>query len=130
MAEEINTVPPEATSGGDASDNASGAAGDDAPTDLRYERDIKTQFPVARIKRLMQSDEDVGKVAQATPVVVAKALELFMVHIVEAACKQASDQQVKRVNMQHLYNAVMEEEKFDFIRETIEKSLHASQEKK
>lgn len=128
MAEEINSVPPEATSG-DASDTAGDGAGD-ASNDLRYERDIKTQFPVARIKRLMQSDEDVGKVAQATPVVVAKALELFMVHIVEAACKQASDQQVKRVNMQHLYNAVMEEEKFDFIRETIEKSLSASQEKK
>lgn len=32
--------------------------------------DVKTKFPVARIKRIMQSDEDVGKVAQVTPVVV------------------------------------------------------------
>jgi hypothetical protein len=29
--------------------------------------DIKTKFPVARIKRIIQADEDVGKVAQATP---------------------------------------------------------------
>lgn len=34
--------------------------------------DVKTRFPVARIKRIMQADEDVGKVAQVTPVVVCK----------------------------------------------------------
>lgn len=32
--------------------------------------DVKTKFPVARIKRIMQADEDVGKVAQVTPVAV------------------------------------------------------------
>lgn len=35
--------------------------------------DIRTKFPVARIKRIMQSDEDVGKVAQVTPIVVSKS---------------------------------------------------------
>ena len=34
--------------------------------------EVKTKFPVARIKRIMQADEDVGKVAQVTPVVVCK----------------------------------------------------------
>ena len=34
--------------------------------------EIKTKFPVARIKRIMQADEDVGKVAQVTPVAVCK----------------------------------------------------------
>jgi hypothetical protein len=33
---------------------------------------IKNHFPVARIKRIMQADDDVGKVAQVTPVVVCK----------------------------------------------------------
>jgi Dr1-associated corepressor len=33
---------------------------------------VKTKFPVARIKRIMQADEDVGKVAQVTPVIVCK----------------------------------------------------------
>lgn len=31
------------------------------------------KFPVARIKKIMQADEDVGKVAQATPVVVCES---------------------------------------------------------
>jgi len=30
----------------------------------------KSRFPVARIKKIMQADEDVGKVAQVTPVAV------------------------------------------------------------
>lgn len=34
------------------------------------EIEIKTKFPVARIKRIMQADEEVGKVAQVTPHVV------------------------------------------------------------
>ena len=30
----------------------------------------KSRFPVARIKKIMQADEDVGKVAQVTPVAI------------------------------------------------------------
>jgi hypothetical protein len=38
--------------------------------------EVKTKFPVARIKRIMQADEDVGKVAQVTPVAVCMLLPL------------------------------------------------------
>ncbi len=44
-----------------------------APVDLTSGIDVKTKFPVARIKRIMQADEDVGKVAQATPTAVGKS---------------------------------------------------------
>lgn len=33
---------------------------------------VATKFPVARIKRIMQADEDVGKVAQVTPTAVCE----------------------------------------------------------
>ena len=36
--------------------------------------DVKTKFPVARIKRIMQADEDVGKVANATPTAVCESI--------------------------------------------------------
>jgi hypothetical protein len=36
--------------------------------------EVKTKFPVARIKRIMQADEDVGKVAQVTPIAVCMYL--------------------------------------------------------
>ncbi|GAC99039.1 potential transcriptional repressor subunit [Pseudozyma hubeiensis SY62] len=35
-------------------------------------RSAQCKFPVARIKKIMQADEDVGKVAQATPVLICK----------------------------------------------------------
>lgn len=40
---------------------------------LEGDVEIKTKFPVARIKRIMQADEDVGKVSQVTPVAVCKS---------------------------------------------------------
>lgn len=38
---------------------------------------VRTKFPVARIKRIVQADEDVGKVAQVTPVVVCTLANRF-----------------------------------------------------
>ncbi|KAH0850853.1 hypothetical protein HID58_095193 [Brassica napus] len=39
---------------------------------------LDTRFPAARIKKIMQADEDVGKIALAVPVLVSKSLELFL----------------------------------------------------
>ena len=41
---------------------------------------MKTKFPVARIKRIMQADEDVGKVAQVTPTAVCECTSVDVVH--------------------------------------------------
>jgi predicted transcriptional regulator len=49
-----------------------------APVDLTAAIDVRTKFPVARIKRIMQADEDVGKVAQATPTAVGKSLSITL----------------------------------------------------
>ena len=45
--------------------------------------DIKTKFPVARIKRIMQADEDVGKVAQATPTAVCELQRSSVLFLVD-----------------------------------------------
>jgi len=37
----------------------------------------KSRFPVARIKKIMQADEDVGKVAQVTPVAICMSPSLY-----------------------------------------------------
>ncbi|KAF9242850.1 histone-fold-containing protein [Melanogaster broomeanus] len=72
----------------------------------------QTKFPVARIKKIMQKDEEVGKVAQATPVVISKALELFLALIVEEASK--------KVEAYHLKHAVDTTEMLDFLKEIVE----------
>jgi Dr1-associated corepressor len=103
--------------------------------------EVKTKFPVARIKRIMQADEDVGKVAQATPTAVcefcssllqvifqltavglaAKALELFMITLVTKAATEAGNRQSKRVTAAHLKQAVLADENLDFLQEIVSK---------
>ncbi|KAF2652729.1 histone-fold-containing protein [Lophiostoma macrostomum CBS 122681] len=86
---------------------------------------IKSHFPVARIKRIMQADDDVGKVAQVTPVVVSKALELFMISLVTKAASEAKARNSKRVGAVHLKQAVTKDEQFDFLSEIVSKVADA-----
>lgn len=83
--------------------------------------EVKTKFPVARIKRIMQADEDVGKVAQVTPTAVSKALELFMISVVTKAANEARAKQSKRVTAAHLKQAVMKDDQLDFLEQIISK---------
>ncbi|TPR09460.1 hydrolase CocE/NonD family protein [Aspergillus niger] len=90
-----------------------------APAPVNVE--VKTKFPVARIKRIMQADEDVGKVAQVTPIAVSKALELFMISLVTKAAREAKDRNSKRVTASHLKQAVVKDEVLDFLADIIAK---------
>ncbi|CAG8151481.1 unnamed protein product [Penicillium salamii] len=92
---------------------------DDVPPGAGIE--VKTKFPVARIKRIMQADEDVGKVAQVTPIAVSKALELFMISLVTKAAQEAKDRNSKRVTASHLKHAVAKDEVLDFLADIIAK---------
>jgi len=89
---------------------------------------LKTSFPVARIKRIMQADEDVGKVAQVTPHVVSRALELFMIKLISASATQArggaqaaagggGGKGPKRILVQHMKKAIQSDNTFDFLQE-------------
>ncbi|KAH3661650.1 hypothetical protein OGAPHI_006500 [Ogataea philodendri] len=85
---------------------------------------IKTHFPAARIKKLMQTDEDIGKVAQATPVAVGRALELFLCSLVEKSVETATTEQSKKITIQILSKTIQENEQFDFVVGVCDKYLH------
>jgi len=80
----------------------------------------QTKFPVARIKKIMQKDEEVGKVAQATPIVISKALELFLAMITEESSKVTVERGAKKVEVYHLKHAVETTEMLDFLKEIVE----------
>ncbi|KAI6376556.1 hypothetical protein MCOR25_002766 [Pyricularia grisea] len=80
---------------------------------------VKTRFPTARIKRIMQADEEVGKVAQQTPIAVGKALEMFMVALVSKSHDVAKDKGAKRVTAQHLKQVIESDDQWDFLREIV-----------
>lgn len=72
---------------------------------------------MARIKKMMQSDEDVGKIATVTPVLVAKALECMMEYLLKEACHVAVQRRTKTVTPQHLKMCVTNNDSFDFLRD-------------
>ncbi|KAF7559974.1 hypothetical protein G7046_g4176 [Stylonectria norvegica] len=80
---------------------------------------VKTKFPTARIKRIMQADEEVGKVAQQTPIAVGKALELFMIQMVSKSAEVAKEKGSKRVTAAMLKTVVEEDDQWDFLREIV-----------
>ncbi|KAH7143992.1 hypothetical protein EDB81DRAFT_514558 [Dactylonectria macrodidyma] len=80
---------------------------------------VRTKFPTARIKRIMQADEEVGKVAQQTPIAVGKALELFMIQMVSKSAEVAKEKGSKRVTASMLKHVVEEDEQWDFLREIV-----------
>ena len=90
--------------------------------------ELKTSFPVARIKRIMQADEDIGKVAQVTPHVVSRALELFMIKLISASAEQAqgagggaAGKGPRRILVQHMKKAILADNTFDFLHPAVEK---------
>ncbi|RYC60074.1 hypothetical protein CHU98_g6152 [Xylaria longipes] len=82
---------------------------------------VRTKFPTARIKRIMQADEEVGKVAQQTPIAVGKALELFMVQLVHRSAEVAKEKNSKRITAPMLKQAIDSTNEWDFLRDIVAK---------
>ena len=63
----------------------------------------KPTFPTSRIKQIMRTDEEVGRVAAGALVCVSKSVELFIQHVVSATV--SSLQGEKKVTLMHLYSS-------------------------
>ncbi|KAJ2362389.1 hypothetical protein H4S01_004805 [Coemansia sp. RSA 2610] len=68
----------------------------------------------------MQMDEEVGKMAQATPVLISKSLELFMQSIIDDVCKHARVCNSRKVTTTHLKRCIESTECYDFLKDTVE----------
>jgi len=69
----------------------------------------------------MQSDEEVGKIALATPILISKALELFMRDLIQKTSDITRTKNAKVMTVSHLKICVKQEENFDFLTEIVEK---------
>ncbi|ELQ75571.1 Class 2 transcription repressor NC2, alpha subunit (DRAP1) [Trachipleistophora hominis] len=82
---------------------------------LALDKKKRFRFPTARIKKIMQSDEDVGKISTYAPVVLGKATELFLFELVNAAVKLAESDK-RKVEVEDLERVVKENEQFIFLK--------------
>lgn len=77
------------------------------------------RFPAGRIKKIMQSDEEVGKVAQAVPIIISKTLELFVESLLEKSLRITTSRNAKTLSPSHMKQCIMAESRFDFLRELV-----------
>ncbi|KAG7555835.1 Histone-fold [Arabidopsis suecica] len=82
---------------------------------------LQTRFPATRIKKIMQTDEEVGKIAMAVPLLVSKALELFLQDLCNHTYDVTLSRGAKTVNSFHLKQCVHAFNIFDFLRDTVAK---------
>eukprot|EP00761_Pharyngomonas_kirbyi_P012043 gb/GECH01012070.1/.p1 GENE.gb/GECH01012070.1/~~gb/GECH01012070.1/.p1 ORF type:complete len:276 (+),score=60.92 gb/GECH01012070.1/:1-828(+) len=81
---------------------------------------IKTRFPLARIKRIMQDNEEVGKIATVAPHLISKSLELFVAELVNKSSEITQERNAKTMSSHHLKECINNEENFDFLRDLVE----------
>lgn len=82
---------------------------------------LDTRFPAARIKKIMQADEDIGKIALAVPLLVSKALELFLQDLCDRTYEITLRRGAKTVNAFHLKQCIQTCNVFDFLKDTVSK---------
>jgi hypothetical protein len=69
----------------------------------------------------MQADEDVGKIALAVPVLVSRALELFLQDLIDRTYEITLQSGAKTLNSFHLKQCVRRYSSFDFLTEVVNK---------
>jgi len=79
----------------------------------------RSRFPATRIKRIMQTDEDVGKISKDTPVLVSRGLELFIQDLVAQSASQAKEQGSSLLHPCYLKQCVKGNEIWDFLEEIV-----------
>ncbi|XP_044304594.1 dr1-associated corepressor [Varanus komodoensis] len=77
------------------------------------------RFPPARIKKIMQTDEEIGKVAAAVPVIISRALELFLESLLKKACHVTQSRNAKTMTTSHLKQCIEIEQQFDFLKDLV-----------
>ncbi|XP_064939701.1 uncharacterized protein LOC135593519 [Musa acuminata AAA Group] len=82
---------------------------------------LGTRFPASRIKKIMQADEDVGKIALAVPILVSKALELFLQDLCDRTYEITLQRGAKTLNSLHLKQCVRTYSAYDFLTGVVNK---------
>ena len=88
-------------------------------TTMHHHQTNKNAALAARIKRVMQSDEEVGKIVKTTPLVVAKALELFLTKLFKATADMALAHGARIIGPTHLKGAIQDNDEFDFLEDVV-----------
>eukprot|EP01125_Pyxidicula_operculata_P022506 TRINITY_DN922_c0_g1_i2.p1 TRINITY_DN922_c0_g1~~TRINITY_DN922_c0_g1_i2.p1 ORF type:complete len:121 (+),score=10.59 TRINITY_DN922_c0_g1_i2:389-751(+) len=80
----------------------------------------KCRFPVARIKKIMQADDEVGKIAKDTPVLVSKALELFVTQLITQSADLSVTKNSNSIHPCYIKQCINKNDMWDFLKDVVE----------
>lgn len=84
---------------------------------------FKTQkLPLARIKKIMKSDEEVRMISAEAPILFAKACEMFITEITIKGYLNAEKSERKTLQRKDVAVAIARTETYDFLIDTIPKN--------
>ena len=85
--------------------------------DIKTEQEFKNHndLPLARIKRIMKSDEDVRMISAEAPVLFAKACEMFVLELSLRAWFASEKCKRKTLQREDIDYAISQTEIFDFL---------------
>ena len=82
---------------------------------IMKKRNPSVRFSSAHIKKMMQVDEDIGKMSHAVPAMVGKAVELFSTILVQKAGNVTKQKGAKTLTQEHVAAVIKEDPRFDFL---------------
>jgi len=73
------------------------------------------QLPLARVKKIMKSDEDVRMISAEAPVLFAKACEMFIIELTHRAWIHTEDNKRRTLQKNDIGTCISKTEIFDFL---------------
>ena len=78
------------------------------------------ELPLARIKRIMKSDEDVRMISAEAPVLFAKACEMFILELTLRSWFYSEKNKRRTLQKEDIQTAIRKTEIFDFLVDVIQ----------
>ncbi|XP_030247767.1 dr1-associated corepressor isoform X2 [Sparus aurata] len=83
----------------------------------------------SRIKKIMQKDAEVGRIAMAVPVIISRALEMFLKCLLTKTCLITQSKLSTVVSVAHMKQCIESEKLFDFLRDLVERATSTASQK-
>ncbi|KAE8290340.1 Dr1-associated corepressor Dr1-associated protein 1 Negative cofactor 2-alpha [Larimichthys crocea] len=92
-------------------------------------RRYNVRFPPSRIKKIMQKDAEVGRIAMAVPVIISRALEMFLKCLLTKTCLITQSKLSTVVSVAHMKQCIESEKLFDFLKDLAEQATSTASQK-
>ncbi|XP_026151608.1 dr1-associated corepressor isoform X2 [Mastacembelus armatus] len=92
-------------------------------------RRYNVRFPPNRIKKIMQKDTEVGRIAMAVPVIISRALEMFLKSLLTKTCLITKSKPSNVMSVAHVKQCIESEKLFHFLKELVESATSTATQK-